>query len=122
EICDPGAATDGRPYRLFFNGSVAEPRQLIEAVKRGGLVALREGGIVENRIDEVLNGALESKDSLSDVKQLRRTFSDYVNTQKLLCLTMEYQLEAAGRVATNLTARDFTIIGNADFVRHVVFC
>ncbi len=100
--------------------SPLEPRQLVQAVKCRGLVALGKSRIVENGIDKVVDGSLEDHDRLPDVEQFARAFADDVHAEHFPGLTMEDELQPPGGVAANLTARDLAIIGDADLVGHVL--
>src|SRR5580700_944817 len=44
--------------------------QFVEPVECGGLVALSQGWVVENGVDEIFHGAAQDHDCLSDVQQL----------------------------------------------------
>ena len=55
--------------RLWTADFLLQPRQLVEAVKRGRLVTLRQRGIVEYRIDEVLYRPLENENRLADMQE-----------------------------------------------------
>ena len=44
--------------------------QAIDTVKRGGLIAFRQCGVVENCVDELIHGTTKSHDGLTDVDQL----------------------------------------------------
>ena len=93
--------------------------QAAEAVKCRGLVALGESGVVEDRVDEVVDGAAQDHHGLADVHQFAGAFADDVDAQNLARVAMEDELEAAGGVAANLAASDFAIEGHADFVGNI---
>src|SRR5437868_2528925 len=93
--------------------------QLIEAVERGGLVAFRQRGVVEDRGYEVVHGPLQRHHRLPDMQQLRRAFTDDMHSENLFCFAMEDKLEPAGGVAADLAARDLAVVGDTDLVGHV---
>src|SRR6185312_8749993 len=96
-----------------------ELRHAVEAVERGHFITFREGWIVEDRIDEVVQRSAESHDGLPDVQQLAGALADDVHAEQRVRLAMEDELEAAGGVAADLPARDLAVVGYADFVRHI---
>jgi hypothetical protein len=88
----------------------------VQAVEGGGFVALGESGVVENGVDEIVDGAVESEDSLADVKEFGGAFTDDVDAEEMLGVGIEKDFEATGGVAANLSASDFAKIGHAHFV------
>ena len=94
--------------------------QAAETVERRGLVALGERRVVEDGVHEVVHRAAERHDRLADVQQLAGALADDVHAEDLARLAVEDQLEAAGGVAANLAAGDFAVVGQADFVGHVL--
>src|SRR5580700_4147381 len=98
-----------------------EAGQPVVAIERGGLVALGQGWIVEDRIDEVVERAVQRHHCLTDVHEFRRALTDDVHAQHLFRFAMEDQLQPSGRVTANLPAGDFAIIRYAHLVRHVLF-
>src|SRR5580692_2012271 len=74
----------------------------IQPVERRDLVALRQRGIVEDRVHEVFEPASERHHRLPDVQQLARTLTDDVHAKDGVVLAVEDQLETSGRVAANL--------------------
>ena len=55
-------------YTDRINASVRCPGQTVDAVERGSFVALSQGGVIEHRIDEVVQRAAEGHDSLPDMQ------------------------------------------------------
>src|SRR5437016_12878958 len=99
----------------------SKPGQLVQAVKRGGLVAFGQGRIIEDRVDEVFDRAFQDEDRLPDMEKLRRAVANDVNAQQLFGLAVEDELQPAGGVPHDLPARDLAIVSDADFVGHVLF-
>src|SRR5260370_33764498 len=98
-----------------------ETRELVHAVERRGLVAFGQRRVIESRLANIVDLAIKNQHALPDVQQLRRAFAENVNAQQLARLAMEDELEASGGVAADLAPRDFAIVGQADFVRNVLF-
>ncbi len=94
------------PQRLLHLVAV----QAAEAVEGRGFVALGESGVVEDGVDEVVDGAAEDHDGLADVDQLAGAFADDVHAEHLARVAVEDELEAAGGVAANLAAGGFAIV------------
>jgi hypothetical protein len=93
------------PFELRLSTSrKAEP---VDPIERRGLVALRQRGVVEDRIDEVVNLATESQDGLPDVHELGGLGADDMNAQRLAALTVENELQEASAVAENLGGPSF---------------
>src|SRR5579872_4040245 len=90
--------------------------QAAEAVEGGGFVALGEGGIVEDGIDEVFDGAAHDHDCLANVNEFAGTFANDVDAEDFAGVFMKDQFEAAGSVSADLATRGFAIEGHADFV------
>src|SRR5579863_8143369 len=90
--------------------------QAAKPVKRRGLVALREGWVVENGVDKIIDGAAEDHHRLAYVHQFARAFAYDVDAKNLTRVAVKDELQAPGGVAANLTAGGFTIEGHANFV------
>ena len=95
------------------------PIEASDAVECGGLVALGEGGIVKNCIDEVVNRSAKRHNGLADMNELRSSLADDVNAEDLARVTVEDQLEPASGVPANLSPCSLTIVGHSNFVRDV---
>src|ERR1700687_2313208 len=95
--------------------------QFVETVEGGGFIAFRQRRVVEDGVREILDGSLERKNSLPDVEQLRRAFSDDVYAQQLFGIGIENQLYAPGGGAANVPARDLPEKSDPHFVRHALF-
>src|SRR5579862_6515218 len=89
---------------------VLEASQPVDAIEGGGLVALGQGWIVEYRVDEVVEIAVERHDRLADMDELRRALADDVHAEHLARFAVEDQLQAPGGVAANLAACDLAVI------------
>src|SRR5438034_565254 len=80
----PEAAQIGVADRAaVFAGALPEVPELIAAVQGGDLVALGQGWIVEDAVDEVVDRCLERDRHLADVDQLRGTGADRMDPQDL---------------------------------------
>src|SRR5713226_9094061 len=55
--------------------------QSVEAIKRGGLVAFRQRGIVEHSIHKVIDVAVVGEHGLTDVNQFAGALADDVDAQ-----------------------------------------
>src|SRR5947209_2397749 len=95
-------------------------RQLIQSVKSGGLVAFRQGRIIENRIHKIVHRSAQDHHGLPDVQQLGRALANDVHAQHQLRLAMEDNLQPAGSIAANLPASDLPIIRHADLVWNIL--
>ena len=76
------------PHRDVFHHQYADcPAhslpQFVQAVEGGGFVAFGERRIIENGIGEILDGAFERKDCLTDMDKFASAFSDDVHAEKL---------------------------------------
>ena len=94
--------------------------QAAQAIEGGHLVALGEGGVVEDGVDEVVHRAAQGHHRLADVDQLAGALADNVHAQHLAGVAMEDELEPAGGIAANLAARHLAIVGHAHFVGNVL--
>src|SRR5260370_10580571 len=97
------------------------PTEAIDPIQRSGLVALCQGRIVEDGVDEVFDPPAKGHDRLADVYQFARAFAQYVNTQQFMCIKFKDQLEDTGAVADYLPTRDLTILRFADLVWNALF-
>src|SRR6266581_4080513 len=84
-----------------------------DAVEGGRFVAFGEGWVIEDRVDEVVNGTAKDHDRLADVDQFRRALAKDVNAEDLARIAMEDELETARGVATNLAPGSLTVICHA---------
>src|ERR1043166_6401294 len=99
---------------------LSETRELVDAVEGGGLVALGERRVVEDRVDEVVNRALQGHHGLADVQNLGRALADDVDAEYLARLAVEDDLQASGGVAAYLAAGYLAVVCDADLVGHVL--
>src|ERR1039457_7267631 len=74
------------------------------AIEGGRFVAFSEGWVVEDGVDEVVNGTAQDHDRLADVDKFRCALTNDMNAEDLARVAMENELEAASGIATNLTA------------------
>src|SRR6476659_8996659 len=72
--------------------AVCNAAETVDAVKRCRLVGFGKRGVVEYRVDEVIEFAAKRHDRLSNVQQLAGPFSDDVHAEQVACLAMEDDL------------------------------
>ncbi len=99
--------------------SVRRPGKPVDAVERGSLIALCEGGVIEHRIDEVVHSTAERHHCLSNVQQFGGALSDDVHSQQMPGLAVKDNLQTSCGIAPDLAARDLAIIGDPNFVGHI---
>lgn len=75
-----GFSENTRCQELFIV-STSHARHLIRRVQRCHLVTFRKGGIVEYRVEKVIEASIERQDCLADMNQFGRARADGVNTQ-----------------------------------------
>ena len=93
-------------------------RNLVGRVQRRDLVALGQRRVVEDRVDEVVDGAAAAHHRLADVDQLGRAGADARGRRAVgAVLRGDQQLEHAVRVADDLAAGEFAVAGDADLER-----
>ena len=66
--------------------------KVVKCSQRRNLVAFGQGRIVENVIDKIIQLAAMGHDRLANMNQLRCSFPDDMDTEKLSCLAMKQQL------------------------------
>lgn len=76
-----GRTPDGYLVRVRHRGGGGA--DLVVAVEGGDFVALSEGGVVEDGVDEVVEGAAEGQDGLAYVNELCGLGADDVDAQQL---------------------------------------
>src|SRR3989442_5520227 len=103
------------PYR---NEPVLRACKPVDAVEGRRPVALGEGGIVEDVVDEEVHLAPVSEDCLADVDQLGGAVTDDVHAEQLQRDAVEGELQQAFQITDNLSARDLLVEGPADLVWH----
>src|SRR5262245_26435647 len=80
----------------------ASEAQLVEGVESGDLVALREGRIVEDRLEKVVHPAAEPEHGLADVDQLGRAGPDGVDAEEPPIVPVKEHLEKPAVVSQDL--------------------
>src|SRR5262249_11384218 len=85
-------------------------RQVPEAVVRGVLVGLADRRIVEDAVDERVDGAARLEHHEPDVDQLRGRQADDVHAEEFLVLPPEDELDETVQVTGDLTARVLTVV------------
>src|SRR6202023_1436576 len=85
-------------------------------------VAFRQGGVVEHRVDEVVDRSAERQHRLTDVDQLARPLADDMDAEQLPGLAVKDQLQQPGDVAEDLAAGDLLVARLADLVGSGGFC
>src|SRR3569833_2185637 len=94
--------------------------QAAEPIKGCGFVALGEGWVVEDGVDEVLDCAAEDHDCLANVDLLAGAFADDVDAENFARFSLEDELEAPGSVPADLASGSFAIESHANFVGDVL--
>src|SRR6266436_1216746 len=105
--CCPG----GGEATLIF-----EEPEAVDAVEGRHFVAFCQCGVIEHRVDEVVDRAAERQNCLADVDQLARPFADDVDAEQLAGLAMKDQFQEPGNVAEDLAAGDLLVARLADLV------
>src|ERR687892_814149 len=93
-------------------------RKAVQSGQGCDLVTFRQGRIVEDVIDEIIQLATVSHHRLADVNELRCALADAVNAKELPAVRMKQELKHSDGIADELAARDLSIAGDADFVRN----
>src|SRR6266436_839461 len=94
----------------------AKYAESVDPVEPRHFIASRQGRIIEDRVDEVVDFSAERQHCLTDMDQLARPLTDDVDAEELAGLIVEYQFQKPGNVAKNLAAGDLLVAGLADFV------
>src|SRR5581483_733724 len=90
--------------------------ELVHRVECRDLVALRERRVVEHRVDEVVEPALEDQHRLADVDQLGRSVADGMHADEAAVVAPEDELQHADVVADDRAARDLAVERAPDLV------
>src|SRR5437016_643103 len=91
--------------------------QLVQAIERRHLVTLREGGIVEDALHEIVERSAESHHRLADVHELRRLRAECPYAQELSRLEVKDELEHSVQITEDLAARNFLVSCDPGLVR-----
>ena len=91
--------------------------QLVQPIQRRDLVRLGQRRVVEDVVDEVIDGSIERHDGLADVDQLGGAGADGVHAEDRVIVLVDQELEHAVVVAEQLAAGEFAVLGDAGFVR-----
>src|ERR1700730_3206863 len=111
-----------RPVDAFLDPLFFEDPEPIDAVEGRHFVAFRQGGVVEHRVDEVVDRSAERQHRLTDVDQLARPLADDMDAEQLPGLAVKDQLQQPGDVAEDLAAGDLLVARLADLVGSGGFC
>ena len=106
---------------LRYSSTPRSRHQAIQPVECGVLIALCERGIVEDRIDEVVNAATQCQHRLTNMDEFDGVLSDNVNAEQFAGLTVKQQLHKTDRIADDLSTRQFAIRSLASLVRNFLF-
>lgn len=87
--------------------------EFVEAVEGGDFVAFGEGGVVEDGVDEVFDGAFEGHDGLAYVDEFGGVGADGVDTEEGVGVLVDEEFEHADFVVEELAAGDFFVLGDA---------
>lgn len=104
----------------FFFGDVLGA-DAFESVQGGDFVGFGEGGVVEDGVDEVGDGAAVAHDGLADVDEFCGGFSHDVYAEQLPGLLIEDEFQDAGVVACDGAAGHFAEASDTDFVGDAFF-
>src|SRR5262249_46009066 len=96
-------------------GEAGDARHFVHGGEAGALVGLRQGRVVEDRVDEIVDGAAASHDGLPDVHEFRGAGAEDVDAQQPAILRGHQQLEHPVGVADDLSPGQLAIAGDADF-------
>src|SRR5207247_3934281 len=91
--------------KLSSSESARSALQRLEPVVGRVLVGVAEGGVVEDHVDERVDGAAGVEHHEPDVDELRRALADDVDAEQGLVGGPEHELDQASEVATDLAAR-----------------
>ena len=95
------------------------PRQTIQTVEGGDLIAFRQRRVVEDRIDKIIDLSMKGHDGLADVDQFCGSFADSMNTEQMPGVPVKQQFEYTGFVTDQLSPGDFLITCDADSIGHL---
>ena len=87
-----------------------------ESVECGDFVGFGEGGVVEDGVDEVGDGAAVAHDGLADVDEFGGVFAHDVYAEECGGGGVEDEFEESGFVAGDGASGDFAVAADADFV------
>src|ERR1700730_7224729 len=94
------------PADAFLDPLFFEDPEPIDAVEGRHFVAFRQGGVVEHRVDEVVDRPAERQHCLTDVDQLACPLADDVDAEHLAGLAVKDLLPVARDAAAALPPGD----------------
>src|SRR5271169_116358 len=103
-----------RKVRLALAEFVA--REIAEAVVGGIFVGFAEGGIVEDLLNELVDGQPFIKNYHTDVDEFGGGLSDHADAQQLAICPVKDQLQHPSSIACNVAAGVVFVVGAADAV------
>ena len=95
--------------------------QIAEAVVGRVLVGFAERGVVEDLLDEFVDGQAVVEHHHADVNQFGGIFADDGDAQKFFVGAREDEFKHAGGVSGNVAAGVVGVMGTADFVVDFLF-
>src|SRR5262249_27382722 len=93
---------------------------LVHSVERGDLVGLGQGRVVEDGVDQVVDGAAAAHDRLPDVDQLGGAGAEHVDAEQPVVGQRNKELQHAVGVADDLAAGELPVAGDPHLERHVL--
>src|SRR5262249_11817833 len=90
--------------------------QLVDRVECGDFVGLGEGGVVEDGVDELVDGAAAGHDRLAEVDEFGGVRAEDVDAEEAAGVGGDEEVEHAVAVADDLAAGQFAVAGDADLV------
>src|SRR2546428_10422543 len=95
--------------------------EIPEAIVSRVFVRFAERRIVENLLDELVDGESLVQNGQPDVNELGSVFADHADTEKLFVGPCEDELEHAGSVTSDVAARIVFVKRSADDVINFLF-
>src|SRR5271157_4966069 len=115
----PAPAAGGRPPPAA-SGEAGDLPHLVHRVQGGDLVGLGQGRVVEDGIDEVVDGAATAHDGLADVDQFGGAGAEHVDAEQIPGIQRHQELQDPVGIADDLPAGQFPVARDADLEGHVV--
>src|SRR6266478_9102877 len=117
------ARTDGKGLETDSILAFAElvPSEVAEAVVGGVFIEFAERGVIENLLDEFVDGEAVVEDHHPDVDELGGVFADDADTEKFFIGAGEDELEQSGGVAGDVAAGVVLVKGAANDVIEFLF-
>src|SRR5581483_2849685 len=114
---DTGVASGGNRFVDLEWCEPGERVDLVRGVEGSDLVGGRERRVVEDRVDEVVDGSVVEEDALAEVDELGGARAEHVRREEPAVVGRDQQLEQAVRVAEDLAPRKLAVARDPDLVR-----